>query len=811
MGTLLQDLRYGFRTLAKSPGFALMAVLTLALGIGANTAIFTVVNGVLLRPLPFHEPERLMIVSESSPQFDSMSVAYLNFKDWDAQQSTFAQMAMFRHEDFTLTGGRGPEHVDGREVSAGFFNVLGVPPVMGREFKPEEDREGATPVAVLSHGLWQRRFGGTRDILGRTIHLNDRNYTVVGVLPQDFWFYSQSDVFVPVGATGKMWLQNRMEREGSRVIARLKPGVGAAQARADLGTIAKRLATAYPEANAEHGATIVPVLEDVVSDARGTLLPLAVAVTLLLLIVCVNVANLLLSRVAPRQRELAIRTALGASRMRVASQLLTESVLLALLGGVLGIGLAWAGTRGLLAAVPHSLPRSQSIGVDWRVGLFLLALCLFTGILFGMAPVWQALRANMNDTLKEAGRGSPGGRHPLQNSLVVAELALSLAVLVCAGLTIRSMQKLGKVDPGFQPDNVVTFDIGFSRLRYDQPAKIRNLFKNVVDQMESAPGVEAAALTTDIMMRDDSEVMFYVAERPKPDPKDYNWSMMYITSPNYLRTMGVRLIRGRFYNERDDLNAPQTVVVDEELARSLFPNQEAVGLHLIIPFPGFEAPREIIGVVQHVKHWGLAQDSSAKIRAEFYVPFLQIPEKFYPMLNGMTFAARSRLEPRAAANAVQERLHAIDSDIAVYNVETMNEIIRTSIAGERFLTLVLGVFAAAGLLLGAIGTYGVLSYTVSQRTHEMGVRMALGANASDILRLVLGRGARLVGLGVALGLAGALLLARLLASKLYGITAGDPTTFLLVSLVLVAVALAACYLPARRATRVDPVIALRYE
>jgi putative ABC transport system permease protein len=811
MRTLLSDLRYGFRTLIKSPGFAVMAILTLALGIGANTAIFSVVNGVLLRPLPFYEPERMMIVSESSPQFDSMSVAYLNFKDWSAQNSSFQQMAMFRHEDFTLTGDRGPEHVDGREVSAGFFTVLGVPPALGRDFLPAEDQEGAAPAVILSHGLWQRRFGGTHDILGHTVRLNDQNYTVVGVTPANFWFYSQSEVFVPVGATGKMWLKNRMEREGSRVIARLKPGVTLAQAKADLGTIAKHLAEAYPEANAEHGATIVPVLNDVVSDARGTLLTLAVAVTLLLLIVCVNVANLLLSRVAPRQRELAIRSALGASRMRLASQLLTESILLALLGGLLGVGLAWAGTRGLLAAVPHSLPRAQSIGVDWRVCLFLLALCVITGILFGMAPVWQALRANMNSTLKEAGRGSGGGRHPLQNSLVVAELALSLAVLVCAGLTIRSMQKLGQVDPGFQPDHVVTFDIAFSRLRYDQPAKIRNLFKNVVDQMESTPGVEAAALTTDVMMRDDSEVMFYVAERPKPDPKDYNWSMMYITSPNYLRTMGVQLLRGRFYNEHDDLNAPQTVVVDEELARSLFPNQDPLGQHLIIPFPGFEAPREIVGVVQHVKHWGLAQDSTAKIRAEFYVPFLQIPEKFYPMLNGMTFAARSRLEPRAAANAVQERLHSIDSDIPVYNVDTMNEIIRTSIAGQRFLTLVLGIFAAAGLLLGGIGTYGVISYAVSQRTHEIGVRMALGAKGGDVLRLVLGRGARLIGLGIVLGLVAALAFARLLAGNLYGVTTSDPVTFLAVSLLLVSVSLAACYVPARRAMRVDPMIALRYE
>ena len=811
MAIFLQDLRYASRMLVKSPGFALMAILTLAIGIGANTAIFTVLNAVLLRPLPFHDPARLMIVSESSQQFDAMSVAYQNYTDWKAQNSSFENMAMFRQRDFTLTGDRGPEHIEGREISAGLFSLLGAPLAMGRDFRPEDDQEGAAPVVVLSYGLWQRRFGGDQNILGRSVHLNDQNYSVVGVLAKDFWFYSPSDVFAPIGATGQMWLKLRVEREGARVLARLKPGVSVQQARADMDNIGRRLAAAYPEANAAHGITFVPMMENVVSDVRGTLILLFGAVAFVLLIACVNVANLLLSRVAPRQRELAVRTALGASRRRVVSQLLTESVLLALIGGVFGIALAWAGTRGLLAAVPHSLPRASSVGIDWRVGLFVFVLCVATGILFGLAPVWQSLRGNMNEALKEGGRGAAGGRHRLQSVLVVFELAMAVVLLVCAGLTIRTLQKLGKVDPGFQSDNLLTFDIGFSKLHYNQPQKVRNLFHEVVGRLEHVPGIQAASLTTDVMMRDDSEVMFYVTERPKPQPQDLSWSMMYITGSDYLPTMGIRQLRGRFFTEQDNTSSSNVIVIDEELARSIFPNQEPLGQHITIPFPGFDGPREIVGIVQHVKHWGLAQDSTAKIRSEFYVPFLQIPDNLYSLVNGMSFAVRSNLEPRAVTAAVSHELQAIDADIPVYNVEPMNEIIHTSIARERFATLLFVFFAGAALLLGAIGTYGVLSYSVSQRTHEMGIRMALGAEARDILGLVLRWGGKLIAAGIVVGVALAALFSRLLASMLYGVTTTDPMTFGLVSLVLIVVAIAACYIPARRATKVDPMIALRYE
>jgi predicted permease len=633
----------------------------------------------------------------------------------------------------------------------------------------------------------------------------------VGVTGKDFWFFTPSDLYVPIAATGQMWLTNRIEREGAYVVARLKPGVRPEQANADLANIARRLAAAYPDANANHGILAERMLDNVVHDVRTTLLLLVGAVALLLTIACVNVANLLLSRVAPRRRELAVRVALGASRARVTLQLLTESVLLAFAGGVLGIGLAWAGTRALLTAVPHTLPRTENIGVDWRVSLFLLGLCLLTGILFGLAPVWQSFRTDLNSTLKEGGRGAGGGRQRLQSVLVVSELALALLLLVGAGLTIRTLQKLGTVKTGFVPENVVTFDIGFSRLRYDQPPKVRELFRQVTDRMESAPGIESAALTTNVMMRDDSEVMFYIAERPRPDPKDYSWSMMYITNPNYLRTMGVHLLKGRFYDEHDNLNSPPVLVIDEELARSLFPGEEAIGRHIVIPFPGLEQPREIVGIVGHVAQWGLAQDSTAKIRSEFYMPFLQVPDQFYPMLSGMTFAARSPLKPDVAAKAVADTLRAIDSDMPVFNIRTMNEIIGASIARERFATLLFGIFAAAALLLGAIGTYGVLSYLVSQRTREMGVRMALGAQTRDIIQLVLGRGIRLIAAGIVIGLLAALGLSRLLASLLYGVKATDPMIFALVSGVLVIVAAVACYIPARRATKVDPMIALRYE
>jgi len=806
-----QNLRYGVRILAKSPGFALMAVLTLTIGIGANTAIFTVVNSVLLRPLPFHDPERLTILSERDPKFEVESVAYQNFTDWRAQNRSFQDMALFRVGDYTITGDRGPEHINGREVSSGFFTLLGVQPLLGRDIRPEEDQEGSAPVVLLSYGLWQRRFGGQEGVLGQTIHLNDRDYTVIGVAPKNFWFYQPADVFVPIGATGQMWLKIREEREGSRAVGRLKAGVTLAQARGDMSGIARQLAVAYPEANANHDVGIVPMLDYTVADVRKTLLLLFGAVGFLLLIACVNVANLLLSRVAPRARELAVRTALGASRQRIAAQLLTESVLLAFLGGICGMGLAVLGTRALLATVADHLPRSQSVGIDWSVALFLLAACIGTGILFGLAPVWQSLRTNVNATLKEGARAGGARHHRLQGVLVVSELALAMVLLVCAGLTIRTLAELAKVDPGFRPGNVVTFTIGFSKLHYDQPTKIRTLFKNVIDRLENTAGIEAATSTTDLMMQDDSEAPFYIAEKGKPDPKDYGFAMFYITSPDYLRTMGISLLRGRFFNEHDDLGAPNVMVIDEEFAHSLFPKQDPLGQHLVIPFPGADQPREIVGIVRHVKHWGLAQDSTATIRSEFYMPFAQVPEKLYSLVNGMTFAVRTRLEPNTATTAIKQELGRIDADMPVYNVETMNEVIRDSIGRERFVSLLFGLFAGAALLLGAIGTYGVLSYAVSQRTHEMGIRMALGAGTGNIMRLVLGRGAQLIVGGILIGLATAFWLSRLMASLLFGVTARDPQTFVLVSMVLVGVAIAACYVPARRATKVDPIIALRYE
>ena len=811
MGTFLQDLRYATRTLIKSPGFALTAILTLALGIGANTAIFTVVNSVLLRPLPYHQPDRLHILSERTAQFESGSIAYQNFQDWKAQSSSFEGMALFRNRDYTLTGDRGPEQIHGREVSAGFFSLLGVPLALGRDFQAEDDREGAALTTIITNGLWQRRFGGAPDVLGKILRINDKNYTIIGVTTPDFKFYNPSDLFMPIGASGLPWLKMRIEREGAYCVARLKPGVTRQQSQAELDAIAKRLAAAYPEANAGHGITMVPIHDDVVSDVRKSLLALALGVLVLMGIACVNVANLLLSRVVPRQREFAIRTALGASRSRVAAQLLTESVLLALLGGILGMGLAWAGTRGLLALMGRTLPRSQTISADWRVALFVFFLCVATGILFGLAPVWQSARGNTNETLKEGGRGTSAGRHVLQNALVATELGFAVLLLVGAGLTVRTMQKLTKVDPGFRPANVLTFDIEFSKLRYDQPAKIRAMLNDVITRLEAIPGVDSATMTTDVMMRDDSETMFYVSERPKPDPKDYNWSMMYITSADYLKTMGIRQIKGRYLAEHDDLSAPGVVVIDEELARSLFPNQEPIGQHLTIPFPGFEHPREIVGVVQHVKHWGLSQDDTAKIRSQFYIPFAQIPDNLYALVNGMTYAVHSRLDEHAITAAVKDQLRGIDADIPVYNIASMNEIISASIASQKQISLLLGFFAMAALLLGAVGTYGVISYSVSQRTNEMGIRMALGAQRRDILGLVVSSGARLVAMGIACGLVLSVILTRFMASFLYGVKATDPVTFGGVSLLLFGVAIIACLVPARRATKVDPMIALRYE
>ncbi len=809
----LQDLRYALRILAKSPMFTAIAVLTLALGIGGNTAIFSVVNAVLLRPLPYQNPEQLVILSEKSPQFDESSVAYQNYEDWRAQNHSFVEMAAFRGESFNLSGSGTAEHVRARQASAGLLTMLGVRPLLGRDFLKEEDRPGGPNVVILGYGLWKTKFGGDPQIVGKPINLSDQSFTVVGVLPEYFWLYSKPDVMVPIGNSTAIWRTNRELRSGTYVIARLRPGVSVTEARADMAPIATRLAEAYPKANAAHGINVKGMMQDVVGDVRGSLYLLLGAVGFVLLIACVNVANLLLVRAASRRKEIAVKVAMGATRWRMTRQLLTESVCLAAGGGALGLLLAYWGTDALVKAVPGSLPRAEVVTLDWRVLAFTFGVSLLTGVLFGLAPAWRAAKTDVQTALKDQARGTTGGHHRLQGALVIAELGLALVLLVCAGLTIRSVALLKHVNPGFQPKNALTFNISLSNVSYASPTKIRTYFHEVLRRLEALPGVQAASVSSDLPMRDDSEIFFYVADRPKPTQEQMLWAMFYLVSPGYKDAMGLQLIKGRFLTAQDNETAPQAIVIDEAMARGLFANEDPIGKSVIIPFPGLDAPREIVGVVNHVKHSGLVQDATATIRYQFYMPFDQIPDSFYKEVGSgsLSLIVRTASNGGALGTSVLDTVRELDKDQPVFGLEPMGQLIEESVASQRFATMLLGIFAGIALILGSVGIYGVMSYLVTERTHEMGIRMALGATRSDVMRLVLKYGLTLAIAGLGLGLVASIGLTRLLASLLFGVSATDPMTLTLVGLLLVGVALLACYLPARRATRVDPMVALRYE
>jgi predicted permease len=813
MKNLLQDLRYSVRMLAKNPVFTAIAVLTLALGIGGNTAIFSVVNAILLRPLPYQSPEQLVILSEKTAQFNEMSVAYQNYEDWRVQNHSFAEMAAFRGESFNLSGTGSAEHVRARQASAGLLTMLGVRPMLGRDFLPEEDRPGAAPVVILGYGLWQTKFGGDREIVGKSIVLTDQSFTVVGVLPEHFWFYSKPDVMVPIGNSTAFWRTNREMRSGTYVIARLRPGVSVAAARVDMAPIASRLAEAYPKANAAHTINVKPMMDDVVGDVRGSLYLLLGAVGFVLLIACVNVANLLLVRAASRQKEIAVRVAMGASRWRMTRQLLTESICLATTGGALGLLLAYWGTDALVKAVPGSLPRAEVVSMDlWVLG-FTFGVSFLTGVLFGLAPALRAAKTDVQTTLKDQTRGRTGGHHRVQGALVIAELGLALVLLVCAGLTIRSAALLKDVNPGFQVKNALTFNVSISSVSYATPTRVRTYFREVLRRLEALPGVQAASVSSDLPMRDDSETFFYVAGRPKPTTEQMPWAMFYLVSPGYREAMGLQLIKGRFFTARDNETGPLAVVIDDAMARGLFPNEDPIGKSVIIPFSQLDQPREIVGIVNHVKHTGLAQDATALIKYQFYMPFDQIPDAFYGEIThgSLSLIVRTASDPGATGTSVIETVRDLDKDQPVFGLEPMDQLIEESMASQRFATLLLGIFAGIALVLGSVGIYGVMSYLVTERTHEMGIRMALGATGNNVMGLVLKYGLRLAIAGLGLGLVASIGLTRLLSSLLFGVSATDPATLVAVGLLLVGVAMLACYIPARRATRVDPMVALRYE
>ena len=810
LASLGQDLRYGARTLRKNPGFTAVAMLALALGIGANTAIFSVVNGVLLRPLAYPDPGRLMLIAETSPEFSQMSVSYPNFLDWRRESRSFTDMGASRIDDFNFTGRGDPEHLSGEYVSASLFPTFGVTPFMGRSFLPQEDRPGAACAIMLRYGFWKQRFAADPNILGKVLTLNAMSCTVVGVMPPDFRFRESAQVYVPIELYDGGLLRTRESHPGIRVIGRLKPGVTIKAAQAEIASICSVLARQYPRTNAGHGAKVVGIKDDLVSSIQPTLLLLAGAVGFVLIIACANVANLLLARSTSRKREFAIRTALGAERGRIVRQLLTESVLLSLGGAAIGLLLARWGTSLVLTAAPDSLPRATEIGIDPYVLLFTLAVSIVTGILFGLAPAFLGANTNPQESLKEGARGAGGGRHRAEGLFVAVEIGLAVILLAGAGLMVQSIWRLMRVDPGFNTRNLLTTQVALSPTVMASPPSVRLAYQQMLARLAAIPGVQSVAMTSLVPLSgNDDESFFWPGAGPQPAQDQTNSAMFSIVTSDYLRAMQLPLRRGRFFTDRDNLASPPTVVIDEVFAKHVFPGQDPVGQQFSLMFLG---PVRIVGVVGHVKIWGLDSDDTAKIRDQIYFPFLQVPDQFMSgALAGQTMMLRTGPEPLSMVPAVRAQVAGPTQDQPIYAVSTMEQTISGSLAERRFTMLVLIIFASTALLLAAMGIYGVMSYAVTRRTRELGIRAALGASRQEIVGIVLRQGMRLTAIGIAGGLAAAAALTRLMAGLLYGVRPADPATLAAVALLLGGIAMAACYIPARRATAVDPVSALRCE
>jgi putative ABC transport system permease protein len=798
LADLLTDARYAVRQLIKTPGFTVVAVLTLAFGIGATTAIFSVVNTVMLRPLPYPDADRLVRVFERVPQYGRFSVAPANFLDWRQQNTVFERIAAYASGSDTFVGADGPERIPRASVSWDVFELLGVAPALGRGFREEEDAPGRNAVVVISHGLWQRRFGSDPGVLGRTISLSGSPVTIVGVMPADFYFPNREVEF---------WRPIAFQANPTRgghflgVIGRLKPDVSHQQADAEMRTIAERLAVQYPQNSRDESAEMATLRELIVGPVRPMLLTLLAAVGVVVLIACANVANLLLVRASVREKEIAIRTALGAGRRRIAMQMLAESLVLAVAGGVLGVLLAYLAISPIKALGVGTIPRVTELALDPTVLVVTLLVTLGTGMIFGLAPAWQAARGGPGAVLKEGGRSSTGssGRW-MRNSLLVAEVALSIVLLVGATLLIRSFARLTSVDPGFDADRVLAFQVALPPGTYPEDHHRVSFYDRLLDRLRGLPGAEAAAMTQTLPMRGSYVLSFEIQGRTPAQPDDEQSANHRVVSPEYFAAMGVPLLRGRLLSERDTQTSPMVAVVDQAFVQRHFPDEDPIGRGIDIG-NGTDGFYEIVGVVGDVHHGGL----DATATPTMYVPFTQ------DVFSAMWIVVKTGGDPASLAGVARQSVREMDDALPAFSIMPLADVVNESVAQRRFSMMLLGLFAFVALFLAAVGLYGVVAYTVNQRTQEIGLRMAIGAEPRDVMRMVVGGGMKLATIGVAIGIAGALALASLIASMLYGVTAFDPASYIVTALVLLAVAALACWIPARRAMRVDPLVALRQE
>jgi len=803
----MNDLRFAFRKLWKSPGFTFVAVLTLALGMGANTAIFTVFDAVLLRPLPFVKPEQLLRIYTAGPELDRGPVSPANFLDWKEQNHVFQQIAAYSGNDYTMLGRDLPERLLGARVSAGFFELLGVQPSLGRFFREEEDVDGRNQVVVLNHEFWETRFGARRDIIGQTRTLNDKSFTVVGVMPAGFTYPSPKIQFWTPMAFSPA---EKVMRDTNflSVVARLKEGVTLEQASTQMNLLARQIAQQHPELNTGERLELVSLREATVGDIRAILWVLLGAVGLVLLICCANVANLLLARAAQRQKEIAVRSALGATRTRLVRQLLIESLLLALFGGALGCVFARWGIDLLLVLKPANLPQLDQVRIDWAVLAFTGCISLATGLAFGLVPALQATNPDLNDMLKEGDRGGTGGpaRHRVRDLLIVSEVALSLVLLVGAGLLIRSFVRLLAVDPGFRPEHILAVSIPLPASRYPAPAQEAAFFQRLLERVRELPGVRSAGTVTDVPLFGGSSTGFDVEGRPLAQPNERPMTEFRSASSGYFQTMGIDLVAGRTFTPDDKADAPPVALINETLARRYFGKENPLGKRI-----GLSRPtdwREIVGVVRDVRNYGLAED----VKPECYLPYLQnAPNYLAGSASWMVMVVRTESEPLGYVAAIMGALHKIDPDQPIASIRPMTAYLAQSVAQRRFNMLLLAVFAGLALVLAAVGIYGVISYSVAQREREVGIRMALGAQAGDVLALIVRQGMRPALLGLFAGVLVAAAMTRFMRNLLFQVSAIDPFVFGAVAFVLTLVAALACLIPARRATRVDPAVALRSE